>query len=88
MALFFVGVLQKLCGYTFSVDSRGHEVVPFVSQNTHQLSSQRFIEKLDYSFPIRRITLGHGAIFDMLACALTQSFDVSEKWFLSHSLTS
>src|SRR5215213_1339400 len=87
MSLLFVGMLKKLRGHTLSVDSRGHKIMPSIPQRTHDLSCQRFVQKLDYCFAIGAVTFGHRSVFDVLSCAFAQSFDVSEKWFISHDLT-
>src|SRR5262245_48735206 len=40
MALFFVGMLQEFSRNTFRIDSRSHEVVPFVSEHTNNFRCQ------------------------------------------------
>jgi hypothetical protein len=59
----------------------------FIPEYAHDLSGERFVQKFNYRFAIGGVALGHGAVLDVLPCALAQSFDVSEKWFSGHGLT-
>jgi hypothetical protein len=58
-----------------------------VSQRTHYLGGQRFVQKLDHGFTVGAVALGYSSILDMLSGAFAQSLYVSEKWFVSHGLT-
>jgi hypothetical protein len=59
----------------------------FIPQYTDDFGRQRLVQKFHYCFAIRAVTLGYGSILDVLSRALSQSLDVSEKWFISHGLT-
>jgi hypothetical protein len=61
--------------------------MPLVSQHANDLSRQRLVQKFDHRIAIRFIALGHGAVLNMFARACAQSFDVSQKWFVSHDVT-
>lgn len=49
VALFFGGVLQEFLRDRVGVDAAGHEVMPFVAQDAHQLGGQRFVQQLHHS---------------------------------------
>src|SRR5262245_8511030 len=87
MALFFVGVLQKLRGNAFGVNTGSHEIMAPVAEYTNDLGCERFVQKFDYGFAIRVITRCDSTILDVLSGAFAQSFDISEKWLISHELT-
>src|SRR5229473_1979383 len=86
MALFFIGMLQKLRGHTFSVDPGRHKVMAFVAQDANNLGRQRFVEQLYDSLTVGLVSFGYRAIFDVLACPFAESFDVGQKRFISHSV--
>src|SRR6185369_6429418 len=87
MSLFFVCVLQELCGHAFRVDAGSHEIMAPVAEDTNDLGCERFVQKFDYGFAVRAITRCDSTILDVLSGALAQSFDISEKWLISHELT-
>src|SRR5690349_15959981 len=56
-----------------------------VAQHANDFRSQGFVQKFDDSFAVGSVALGNGAVLDVFPRALTQSLNVSEKWFISHS---
>src|SRR6185503_20438477 len=84
MALFVGSVLEKLSRDTFGVNPVRHEVVPLVPQHADDFGRQRFVQNFIYGFAVRGVALGDRALLDMLAGAFAQSFDVGQKWFISH----
>jgi hypothetical protein len=58
-----------------------------VAEDTNDLGCERFVQKFDYGFAVRAITRCDSTILDVLSGALAQSFDISEKWLISHELT-
>ena len=84
MTLLFVGVLQKLGRDGLRVDSGCHVVVPFVPQHANDFSRQCLVQNLDGGPQIDFVAFGNRTLFDVLARALTQSFDISQKWFIGH----
>src|SRR5215217_9034225 len=87
MSLFFVCVLQELCGNAFRVDAGSHEIMAPVAEHTNDLGCERFVQKFDYGFAVRAITRCDSTILDVLSGAFAQSLDVSEKWLICHELT-
>jgi hypothetical protein len=69
------------------MNAGSHEIVPFVSQDADDLCRQSFVQKFDYSFAIGCVAFGNRAVLDVPARPFTQSFDISEKWFICHDLT-
>jgi hypothetical protein len=80
-------VLKKLGGHAFGVDAGGHEIMTTVSKHTNDLGCERFVQKFDYGFAVCAISLCDSTILDVLSGAFAQSFDISEKWLISHGLT-
>jgi len=64
--------------------SGGHEIMAFVPQDTDDFSRERFVQEFHNSFAIRAVTLRDSSILEVLSRAFAQSFDVSEKWLISH----
>src|SRR5713101_820196 len=87
MPLFFIRVLQKLGRDSFGINSGSHEIMPLVTQHTDDLRRQRFIQQLGHSPAIGLVALGYRTLLNVLARSFTQSFDVSQKWFVSHGVT-
>jgi hypothetical protein len=85
MPLLVVRMFKKFSGHAFGMYSGGHEIMPFVPQDTNDFSRQRLIQKFHDSFAIRAVTFRDSAILDVLSRAFAQSFDVSEKWLIRHS---
>lgn len=69
---FLVGVLEEFLGGDMGFNTVGHEIVTFVAQHADQLSGQRFVEQAQDFLAIGIVAFGHGAVFDVLAGALTQ----------------
>src|SRR5688572_10444631 len=84
MSLLLIRMLQEFSGHALRVDSGGHVVMALVSQHTHYLSRQGFIQQLVNCLTVGSVPLGNRTVLDVLARPLAQSFDVSEKWFISH----
>jgi hypothetical protein len=57
----------------------------FVSQHANNLCRQCLIQQLYNSFAVGAVALSHSSILDVLPGTFAQSFDVSEKWLISHS---
>jgi hypothetical protein len=76
MALFFVGMLQKLRSHTFSIDPGRHKVMAFVAQDANNLCRQRFVQQFYYGLTIGFVPFGYRAILDVLAGPFAESFDV------------
>src|SRR5882762_11189930 len=81
-------MLQKLGRHTLRVDSRSHEIMTFVTQHTNDFRRQCFVQYFDDGLAVRTVTLGHRALFNMLARAFAQGLDVSKKWFVGHGFSS
>jgi hypothetical protein len=58
-----------------------------VSKRTNDLGCERFVQEFDYGFAVGAIALRDSTILDVLSGAFAQSFDISEKWLISHGLT-
>jgi hypothetical protein len=58
--------------------------VSLVTQHTDYLSGECLIKQFDNRFAIGGVTFGHRSLFDMTARSFAQSFNVSEKWFITH----
>src|SRR4051794_685722 len=85
MTLLFIGMLQKFRSDALGINAAGHKMMASVPQYTNDFSRQRFIQKLDYRLAVGTIAFGHSTILDVLPGAFAQSFNISEKWFVSHS---
>src|SRR6266571_7290422 len=77
-------MLQKFRGDTVSIDSRGHKVMASIAQDADDFCSESFVEDFDHSLAVGAVAFGDRASFNVLARALAQRFDVSQKWFISH----
>ena len=86
--LLLVRMLQELRGHGLRVNARGHEVVPPVAQDTHDLGRQGLRcrrRRIDVELgPL--IALGHGAALDVLAGARAQRRHVGEE-LVGHGVT-
>ncbi|MNE28767.1 hypothetical protein D3C80_1222230 [compost metagenome] len=78
MLQFLGGVLQKLLGGDTGLDPAGHVVVAFVAQGADPLGGQRLVEQTQNLLPVGVVTLGHGALLDMLTSAFTQGFHIGQ----------
>ena len=88
MCLFFVGVLKKLGGHAFGIDSACHEVVSLVTQHADDLGRECFVQEFDNRIAVRRVSFGNRALFDVFASALAQRLNVGKKRFTGHRLGS
>ena len=81
-------MLEKLGCHAFRMNAGGHEVMAPVTEHADNFSGQGFIQDLDCSLAVGGVAFGNCAIFDVLARALAQCFDVGQKWFIGHSFCS
>ena len=76
MLLLFLGVLEKLRLHRLRVNPRRHEVVKFVPQHAHELRRERLVQDGDGLLAIETIVLRHGAVGDVLPCAIAKLLDL------------
>ncbi len=86
VTLLLVGVGQELLRHRLRVDTAGHEVVAAVAQHAHDLGGQRVVEQANHRLAIAAITLGHGAIENVLARAAPELLHVSQEGLLGITL--
>lgn len=79
MELFFVGMLQKLLGNTWGIDSICHEIMSLIAQDTNDFCRERFVEDPDNCFTISRISSYDGLLVDMFSRTLTQLPHIREE---------
>jgi hypothetical protein len=66
VALFVVGMLQKLLRYGLSMYPRGHEVMSLVSKNADNFGRQSLVQDCNDFFAIRQISGSYGTLIDVL----------------------
>src|SRR5215467_11372139 len=84
MCLFFSGMLKKFLPYTFGIDALRHEVVPLVSQRTHDLGRECLIKKSENDGNLRLVIFGHGTILEMPTRTITDCFYIKHELSISH----
>ena len=70
MGLFLVRMLQKLLCHAMSTQTRSHEMVSSVSQNTDEFCGQGIIQQLDNGGSICAIAGSHGSASDILTSTI------------------
>src|SRR2546425_8272153 len=69
------------------MNARRHEIMPLITQYADNLGRQGLVQKLYHRLAVSTIAFSYGAFLNVLSRAFAQSFDVSQKWFVSHSVT-
>src|SRR2546430_2218869 len=81
-------MLEELLRHALRVNAARHEIVAPVAQHADKLGGQRIVQQLEHNVAVRRIPCGDRPFGDVLAGALAQCLDVSEKRFVGHECAS
>jgi hypothetical protein len=84
VTLFFIGVLKKFSCDTLSMNPRSREMVPPIPEHTDNLRSECLVKQPNYGRQISSVSRSNRPLLNVLAGAFAQSFDVCQKWFISH----
>lgn len=67
MLLYLTGVFQELLLGSFRIDTSGHVVLPFVTQDTHALCGEDVVQDVKHRSPSGPIILRNRTLLHMLA---------------------
>jgi hypothetical protein len=85
VSLFFFGVFEELLGYRLRMDTGGHEVMAFVTQDTHDFGRQYLVQNSQHRLPVGRVRTGNGALFHMFTGSPAELLDVGNEWLMFFS---
>ena len=74
--LFLTGVLEELFGHRLRMNATCHVVVALVTQDTHNLGRQSFVQNSNHLLTVSLVTFSHRASLEVLARTLSQCVDI------------
>src|SRR5215831_10945761 len=77
--LLFLGMDTEFRRHCSRMKACGHEVMKLVAQHTHELSRECLVQNAHGLVQVQPVVLGHGAIFDLLACPGSNFFNVFQE---------